>query len=262
MRRWWHALCGWQERRTLRTRGIPDELWRSTVERFSFLASLNEKDALRLRELATLFLARKEFTGAGGLRVTDEMAVAVATQACLPVLELGLHWYDGFVGIVMHPDEVVAPREVVDDVGVVHHYDEPLAGEAMEGGPMTLSWRDVAGASHSDWAYNVVIHEFAHVLDMRRGGADGVPPLASRAAHDHWVRVMESSHERFCRQVDAGMDTVLDPYGAESPAEFFAVACEAFFVAGARLRNDDVYLYDLMRDFFRQDPASREPAVA
>jgi len=248
----------WRDRRTLERRPIPDALWSATLARFPFLTRLHHEEAHRLRQLATLFLDRKEFSGAHGLHVTDDMAIAIAAQACLPIVHLGLEWYDGFVGIVVHADEVVARREVMDEDGVVHHYDEPLSGEAMEGGPVTLSWRDVAEAgSSAEWGYNVVLHEFAHVLDMRDGQADGMPPLPSRAAQAEWQAVFGASYETFCVRVDAGQDTLLDPYGAEAPSEFFAVACEAFFVAPLDLQAEYAAVYGLLRQFFQQDPASR-----
>ncbi|HJV60518.1 MAG TPA: M90 family metallopeptidase, partial [Albitalea sp.] len=175
---------GWRrrrEQRTLERRAIPDALWQLTLLRYPFLARRDDADQAQLRRLATLFLAEKEFHGAQGLVVTDEIAVAIAAQACLPVLRLGLQLYAGFVGIVVHPDEVVAQREVMDEDGIVHQYDETLAGEAMGGGPVMLSWHDVQAAGESaEWGYNVVIHEFAHVLDMGDGEADGVPPLPDR----------------------------------------------------------------------------------
>jgi Mlc titration factor MtfA (ptsG expression regulator) len=233
-------------------------MWQATLHHFPFLDRLSPEDAFRLRELSTLFLARKEFSGAQGLAVTDDMAVAIAAQACLPILKLGLDWYDGFVGIVVHAGEVVARREVMDEDGVVHHYDEPLAGEAMEGGPVTLSWQDVADAgSTADWGYNVVIHEFAHVLDMRDGVADGVPPLPDRAMHVEWREVLSASYATFCTQVDAGVETLLDPYAADAPSEFFAVACEVFFVAPLDLRDEHPQLYAVLSRFFHQNPAAR-----
>ena len=155
----------------------------------------------------------------------------------------------------MHPDQVVARRSTDDD-GVVHEYDEVLAGEAMEGGPVMLPG-DVrsAGRSAAD-ADNVVIHEFAHVLDMGDGLADGIPPLASAAERSRWLAVLTGEYEDFCARVDAGEDTVLDPYGAESPEEFFAVASEAFFVAPQDMRAEHSVLYDLLANYFRQDPAA------
>lgn len=257
MTSWWAALQGWRDRRTLTRRPIPDALWALTLARFPFLA-LPPDDAEELRRLATLFLAKKEFHGAQGFVVTDDVAVAIAAQACLPVLRLGLAHYDAFVGIVVHADEVVAQREVTDEDGVVHHYDEPLSGEAMEGGPLMLSWHDVAAAGETaEWGYNVVIHEFCHVLDMNDGDADGVPPLPTREARAAWAEVLTTAYEAFCREVDDGIETVLDPYGAEAPSEFFAVSCEAFFGAPRDLQAEQPAVYALLRDYFQQDPAAR-----
>lgn len=134
---WWRQ---WRAARTLERRAIPDPLWQLTLARYPFIGERTADDRQRLRELSTLFLADKEFAGMQGLEVDDGMAVAIAAQACLPVLRLGLAHYDGFKGIVVHPDVVVARREVMDEDGVVHHYDEELSGEAMEGGPVMLSW--------------------------------------------------------------------------------------------------------------------------
>jgi MtfA peptidase len=252
MRGW---LKRWRDTRTLERRAIPDQLWRLTLSRFPFLSWRSAADVERLRDMTTLFLADKEFTGAHRMRVDDEMAVAVAAQACLPALELGLHWYAGFKGIVMHPDAVLAQREFVDDAGVVHEYDEELAGEAMHGGPVMLAWRDVDEAGESaETGYNVVIHEFAHVIDMRDGAPDGVPPLPDRAAREAWASCLSREYAAFCERVDEGRYTLLDPYAAEAPEEFFAVASEAFFVAPKEFAAHHPEFYALLRGFFKQDP--------
>lgn len=254
--RWWDGLRRSIDARTVQRRPIPNDLWRLTLARYPFLSSRSAADLQTLRELSTLFLARKEFHGAQGFEVSDDIAVAIAAQACLPILRLGLQAYDDFVGIVVHGDEVVARRRVMDEDGVVHEYDETLSGEAMEGGPVMLSWHDVAQAGESaDWGYNVVIHEFAHVLDMRDGVADGVPLLPTPAARERWISVIDSAYEHFCAQVDAGVDTVLDPYGAEGLEEFFAVASEHFFVSPADFAAAHRDLYQLLAGYFGQWPA-------
>lgn len=246
----------WRESRALRQRAIPDALWQQVLDAYPFIARRSEVDRLALRRLCSLFLAEKEFIGAGGLQVTDEMAVAIAAQACLPVLQLGLRAYGGFVGIVVHRDEVVAPREVLDDDGIVHAYDEVLTGEAMEGGPVMLTWADVLAAGElAELSYNVVIHEFAHVLDMADGEADGVPPLPSSAARQAWIDCIDAEYQAFVARIDAGDDdSALDPYGAEGVEEFFAVAAEGFFVAPEAMSQDHPALYRLFADYFRQDP--------
>ena len=152
---------------------IPDVLWRRTLKRFPFLPRAGTDDEALLRRMTSLFLDRKEFSGAHGLLVTDDMAVAIAAQACLPVLRMDLDAYQGFVGIVVHPGLARARRSFADDDGVVHEFEETLAGEALEGGPVMLSWRDVRSAGvKAVQGYNVVIHEFVHVLDMADGVAD------------------------------------------------------------------------------------------
>ncbi len=254
---WVARLRAQREQRIVQRRAISDALWLHTLASLPFLARWNAADLEALRRLTSLFLDDKEFAGAGGLELTDAMAVRIAVQACLPVLRLGLQPYRGFVGIVVHPDEVVAPREVMDDDGVVHRYDEVLTGEAMEGGPLMLSWTDVHQAGESaDWAYNVVIHEFAHVIDMGDGEPDGVPPLPDVAQRQRWRRIIEAEYETFCRWTEEGRDTVLDPYGATEIGEFFAVAVEAFFVASSDMRAEHPELYDLFTGYFQQDPAA------
>lgn len=255
-------LSAWRqgrEARTLRAHAIPEPLWQLTLARYPFVAARSNADLIELRRLCSLFLAEKEFHGAAGFEVTDEVALAVAAQACLPVLRLGLQPYRSFVGIVMHAHEVVAQREVVDEDGVVHHYEEVLAGEAMEGGPLMLAWSEMnAGvdpAAGLDSIYNVVIHEFAHVLDMGDGVPDGVPPLPSLAERERWLAVLEAEWQWFCEQVDMGYATLIDPYGAESLDEFFAVAAEAFFVAPVELKLEQPALYALLAGYFKQDLA-------
>ena len=253
----WRA---WRDDRAVARRPIRDDLWKRTLVRYPFLRRRDPADQAALRRLASLFLDRKEFDATSGLRLTDDVVVAVAAQACLPVLRLGLARYDGFVGIVLHPDEVVARRSVVDDDGVVHEYDEVLTGEAVQGGPVMLSWRDVRSAGRSAGeGYNVVIHEFAHVLDMADGLADGMPRLPPGLPAAEWQQALAGEYERFVRRVDAGEDTFLDPYGAEAPAEFFAVASEAFFVSPQGLKREHPALYGVFVRFYRQDPAAETP---
>ena len=142
--------------------------------------------------------------------------------------------------------------------GVVHRFEEELTGEAMQGGPVMLSWRDVVESGESaDAGYNVVIHEFAHVLDMRSGHADGVPTLPDRDAHERWLQVLTAQYDAFCETLKAGQDTLLDPYAAEAPEEFFAVTSEAFFVAATDFRAHHPEMHALLSDFYRQDPAAR-----
>ena len=261
---WSRLTQHWRARReaaALARRAVPDALWRRTLKRFPFLPRGEAEGEPELRRLTSLFLDAKEFTGAHGLIVSDDIAVAIAAQACLPVLAMGLQPYEDFVGIVVHPGQARVRRSVADDVGVVHEYDDVLAGEAVQGGPVMLSWRDVRSAGpKAALGYNVVIHEFAHVLDMADGMPDGVPLLPRGLDRDGWIATLDREYEAFCERVDVGEDTALDPYGAEAVDEFFAVASEAFFVAPVAMQAEHPALYALLRGYYGQDPVAREAA--
>ncbi len=236
---------------------IPDALWQQTIARMPFLAALTADEQTRLRALAERFLADKEFSTAGGLALTDAMCVSIAAQGCLPILELGLSCYAGWVGIVVYPDEFVVPRQSMDEDGVVHEYDDVISGESWQGGPLLVSWRDVKMAGEG---YNVVIHEFAHKLDMLNGDTDGMPALHSGLTQAEWEATLLAAYEHFCARVDSGDDTWIDPYAAEHPAEFFAVLSECFFDAPDVVRAEYPALYRLLSRYYRQDPLSRQPA--
>jgi len=253
-------------------RAIPAELWSETLRCWAFLGDgRSPAEMARLRELSALFLSQKEFHGAHGLQITDAMACAIAAQACLPILFFGeprraLRWYDDFVVIVVQPGEAVAQREITDEAGVVHRYREVLAGEAMERGPVMLSWADIeASADSGESGYSVVIHEFVHKIDMRGGEANGLPPLppgflgsrGMREARQAWLGVLEPAWRRLREQVSmaerfGGAPPWLDPYGAQSLAEFLPVACEAYFTRRPRFATECPDLLTLFDAFFQR----------
>ena len=246
-------LKQWRRRRVLARHRIDDAPWQRTLARLPFLRGLDAPQTRRLQELALVFLAEKEFSGARGQKVGDAMRLSIAAQACLLVLELGLDWYDGWSGIVVYPSDFRVRRSEIDETGVMHEWDDELAGESWPGGPVVLSWD---AAQHDEYA-NVVIHEFAHKLDMANGDADGVPPLHRGMDPAAWRAAFEEAYAGFCEAVDRGQDTWLDPYAAEDPAEFFAVLSEAFFEAPNEMRRRYPDAYAQLRLFYRQDPASR-----
>jgi hypothetical protein len=237
---------------------VSDRLWRCTLAALPFLEALTVDEKKCLKSLVEAFLAEKQFSAAGGLEVDDAICVAIAAQGCLPILELGLSAYRDWVGIVVYPDEFVVPRRIEDEDGVVHEYDDVLAGESWQGGPLIVSWHDatLAGAG-----YNVVIHEFAHKLDMLDGEADGVPALHSGLTREGWDAVFLPAWDDFCARVDGGEETVIDPYAAESPAEFFAVVSEHFFETPDVVAGEYPALYALFTAYYRQDPLARLTAA-
>ncbi|HTH93707.1 MAG TPA: M90 family metallopeptidase [Rhodocyclaceae bacterium] len=230
---------------------VSEAQWQAAEACLPFLAYLDEEERSRLRMLALDFIRRKSWQGAHALVITLEMQLVIALQACLLILKRDVSEYDGWVEIVLYPGDFIIPREVMDEDGIVHEYDDEVLGEAWDGGPLLLSWQE--GGGNVD-GINVVIHEFAHKLDMNTGFADGMPPLPDAAARRQWVRVFTEAYTRFCERVDSEETTEIDPYAAESPAEFFAVVSEVFFEAPEILKRDYADVYAELASFYRQTP--------
>jgi MtfA peptidase len=279
-----NSLQRWLPRAWRRVQEPPPRLWRNVLERHPFLQHLPDSDQHRLRLLSVHFLLEKEFHGAHGLEITDTMALTVAAQACLPLLHMRppsgrrrqdplqtLDWYDDFVGIVVQPGAALARRQRADAAGVVHHYGEALAGEAMDRGPIMLSWEDVYRAALvAESGSNLVIHEFVHKIDMRGmqpgGSPDGAPTMVGGLwgiqsefrAREHWRSTMSEAYDRFREQVAmaerfGGEPPWLDAYAATDPAEFFAVTSEAYFVNRPRFDIEFPVLAPLFDGFFRAE---------
>ena len=260
-----------------------DEDWARLLERHRFLHRLDAARRVRLRNDCGSFLASKAINAAGGLELSDEMVASIAAQACLPVLELGVDAYPTFDEVIVYPSDFIVDREIVDENGVVHAWTEAIAGESWEGGPIVLAWDAASGErgghAHrpSPFAFNVVIHEFAHKLDMANGAVDGMPAF-SKSLHAglsaaHWHDVLAASLDDFAARVDAAEESIprhldpesaradryyaalpLDAYAATDEAEFFSVSSEAFFVTPERIFDAYPRWYGLLAAYFRQDP--------
>lgn len=230
-------------------------LWHEVERTLPFLDFLEAADRVRLRSLARAFLATKRFHGAHGLPLDDRMLLSIALQACLPVLRSGLDAYRGWAGVIVYPGDFVVPRQEVDEAGIVHEYEEVVLGEAWQGGPVLIAWFE---RDELPDGVNVVIHEFAHKLDMENGGADGFPCLPADMSRRRWAEAFSSAYAHFQAALDRGEETLLDPYGGEDPGEFFAVASEAFFEWPCALQADHPAVYAQLAQLYGVDPATGE----
>ncbi len=254
-------LRDWRRRKRLERARIPDAEWRATVAKLPVLEGLSAVELERLRDLATLFLDEKVLEPAGGLELTPEMGSIIAAQACLPILYLGLDFYQGWSAVILYPEGFLAHHEYTDKNGLVHSVHRPLIGEAWERGPVILSWADVIGALDEP-GLNVVIHEMAHKLDMLTGEVNGLPHLHRGMKLQDWSQAFNAAYERLCRDVDRGRTTALDPYAAESPGEFFAVISEVFFETPDLIAQTWPDVYAQLSAFYRQNPLARRPVSA
>jgi len=262
---------------------INDALWSKLLRTYAFLDLPSTDERTRLRERTAWVLASKTLNAAGGLVLTDHMRLAIAAQAALPILNLPVTLYEGWSEIIVYPDGFRVARSYEDEIGVVHETIEDAAGEAWDGGPVVLSWEDPELGKNkraiSTHAYNVVIHEFAHKLDVQAdGNANGQPALHRHPelAAARWHEVLADSFARFVLALERVEDSIpthfdpespdadpwyarlpMDPYAASDEGEFFAVSSETFFTAPTPLARDLPQWYGLLAAYYRQDPLAR-----
>jgi Mlc titration factor MtfA (ptsG expression regulator) len=218
---------------------------------------LSEAEKATLRDDLRIFVAEKNWEGCGGLAMTDEIKVTIAAQACLLLLHIDHDSFARVHSILVYPSGFRSPEGWTGPDGVVHT-DIGMLGEAWHHGPVILAWDDVlAGSRNLRDGRNVVLHEFAHQLDYLDGLADGTPLLRNREEYRKWHEVMSAEYARLVEESEHGRPKVLDAYGATNPAEFFAVATECFFEKPVQMKSRHPQLYDVLRDYFCQDPVSR-----
>jgi Mlc titration factor MtfA (ptsG expression regulator) len=221
---------------------------------------LSESERHRLGELADHVLRTKRWEAARGFTMTDEVRTLIAGHAALLVLGLDESAYDGVGTIVVRGRAMRATAPIAGPArGVLMDPPDAVDGEAHHGdGPIMVVWSSARReAANPSWGRDVVLHEFAHKLDMRDGTMDGTPPIADGAQRARWVEVCTAEYTA----VRNGSDGWLRAYAGTNPAEFFAVATEAFFTMPIAMQTDKPALYEVLRDAYRQDPAARISSV-
>ncbi|WMJ71330.1 M90 family metallopeptidase [Stenotrophomonas sp. 24(2023)] len=233
---------------------IDDTLWQSACARAAWLHGLDAQRRDRLRTLSARFLHEKTITPLGGLVLQPADAVLLAALCCLPLLELGEAGLRGWSQLIVYPDAFRVQRSHMDAAGVLHEWDDELIGESWDSGPLILSWADVqADLQAPDEGYCVAVHEMAHKIDALDGAMDGTPPLP-RAWQRTWAQDFQQAYDAFCAQVDAGEELLIDPYAAEAPEEFFAVASEYHFTAPDLLAQALPSVAAHLRRFYGEPP--------
>ena len=243
----------------LRSRPFPDHWLTILDEKVPLFHRLSPADQDELKWRVQVFLAEKRFEGCGGLMVTDEMAVTIAGYACMLLLHRDTDCYPQLCSVLIYPEAFLVPvkHDCSDVPGVVYEGVDILCGEAWPTGALVLSWDEVRQASSDDRdGSNVALHEFAHLLDMEGGEADGTPLLKHRQQYKVWAEVFENEFKQLRRARRRNYRTVLDTYGAEHPSEFFAVATEAFFENPLVMKQRHPLLYGELKKYYQQDPAT------
>jgi len=249
-------VTNWWQARIIRRSTITEQQWHQAIDCLPLLQNLTETERRKLIQLSILFLHYKVFEGAHNLEVTPIMKLTIALQACLPILNLGIDWYYGWVSIIVYPSQFVPERKYMDEYGVEHSSRSVLSGESWHRGPIVLSWEDTENAGVIDGG-NLVIHEFAHKLDVLNGKTNGFPPLHRGMDPAKWSEALSEAYEDLQERYESGQHMAIDSYAISSPAEFFAVFSEVFFERPHIVNTYYPEVYQQFKQFYRQDPLAR-----
>jgi Mlc titration factor MtfA (ptsG expression regulator) len=249
-----------RRRERLRAQPFPDA-WRTILDRnVPYYRCLTPEDQAELQGHIQVFIAEKNFEGLGKppVKITDEVRVTIAAQACMLLLHRDTDYYRSLKSILVYPSRYMAPTKEQVGVGMVLEGANVRAGESWHRGSVVLSWSDVqAGTADACDGQNVVFHEFAHQIDSESGAVEGAPALESKTMYQAWARAFEREYSAHLRDLRFGKPTFLGAYAGTNPAEFFAVATERFFERPWDLKAHHPDIYEQMKTFFRQDPADR-----
>ena len=235
---------------------IDPQLWSDARTATPWVSALDPQREARLQLLTARLLHEKTITPVGGLALGDAQRIQLAALCCLPLLEFGAEGLHGWSQLIVYPDAFRTHRSHVDAAGVMHEWDDELIGEAWESGPVILSWADVlSDCAAPREGFCVAVHEIVHKIDALDGALDGTPPLP-RAWQREWAADFQAAYDGFCRRVDAGEDTAIDPYAAEAPEEFFAVCSEYHFSMPALLATEMPDVARHLARFYGPSPMS------
>ncbi|WP_019028177.1 zinc-dependent peptidase [Colwellia piezophila] len=230
--------------------------WRKIIQRrMPYFRQMPTDLQLQLKQHIQVFIAEKNFIGCNGVKITDEIKVTIAAQACLLLLNRKTDYYPKLKTILVYPSAFIKEQSQLNPDGTQYTKRIALSGESWDFGKIVLSWQDsVHGAELPNDGHNVVIHEFAHQLDQENGKANGSPILGKGQSYQCWSQVFSQQFELLRQQATAGLPSIFDYYGATEPAEFFAVVSEVFFEKAQQFSQEHPALYNQMTNYYKVDP--------
>lgn len=230
--------------------------WRKIIQqRMPYFKQMPTDLQLQLKQHIQVFIAEKNFIGCNGIKITDEIRVTIAAQACLLLLNRKTDYYPKLKAILIYPSGFVKKQTERGVDGLQYTRQVALSGESWGFGRIVLSWQDsLHGAELPHDGHNVVIHEFAHQLDQESGQANGAPILGKSQNYQCWSEIFSTQFNILRKQAAAGIPSIFDYYGATEPAEFFAVVSEVFFEKPKQFSLEHPALYQQLKGYYHVDP--------
>ncbi len=252
-------MLGFRKWRRLRLmkKPLPPQTLAILERNVPYYRLLPDEQRREIQGLIQVFLREKTFEGCGGLELNEEIKVTIAAQGCILLLGRETDLYPMLRSVLVYPHAYIANVSARQPDGTVVEGMQGRLGESWMQGYVVLSWEDVLrGSSGAHDGRNVVFHEFAHQLDNESGAPEGAPLLPQSSMYADWARILGAEYQALGDSIEHDLPTLLDPYGAVSPAEFFAVATEFFFERPVELESQHPKLYEQLKKFFCQDPAA------
>jgi len=247
-------------RRKLDATPFPHEWLLLLRENLTIYRGMWPDQQAQLRRLIMRFLADKKFVGCAGQVIDDNVRITIAAHASLLLLNRPTNEYHDLNYILVYPTDFLVRREERDESGLVSEGAHALSGESWDNGKVILAWESVvAGIRNFGDGDNVVLHEFAHQLDHESGITNGAPILGQNQSYDTWSSVLADEYAALCQACDENRQTLIDPYGATNPAEFFAVVTETFYERAHELAHHHPALFEQLQAYFRVDPREWQP---
>ncbi|WP_057831366.1 zinc-dependent peptidase [Colwellia sp. TT2012] len=247
----------WREYKRDQLRSLPfKKQWRKIIQqRMPYFRQMPTDLQLQLKQHIQVFIAEKTFIGCNGVKITDEIKITIAAQACLLLLNRKTDYYPKLKTILVYPSAFIKEQSQLNPDGTRYTKRVALSGESWDFGKIVLSWQDsVHGAELPNDGHNVVIHEFAHQLDQENGKANGAPILGKGQSYQCWSKIFSQQFEMLKRQAASGTPSIFDYYGATEPAEFFAVVSEVFFEKSTQFSQEHPELYRQLTNYYKVDP--------
>jgi len=211
-------------------------------QQVAFYQALDEAEKKRFEKKMAAFLSNITIEG---IRTTveDIDRVFIAASAVIPIFAFPDWQYNNLTNVLLYPEHFNQEFDMEGN-------EKPVMGMVGTGymnHKMILSKPALQeGFQNKTDKNNTAIHEFVHLLDKLDGDIDGVPEVLLQQQYTiPWIQLMHTEITDILKN-----RSDINPYGATSKSEFFAVAAEYFFEKPLQFQKKHPELFTMMQQIF------------